>query len=82
MKRKINTFQTGTRTLWFHKEKRCTISYDKKKHALNSTSIYVFCQEKMASPSGDRLDVEDYVLDEIFSEWGDSPPIADSDNGR
>lgn len=36
----------------------------------------------MASPSGDRLDVEDYVLDEIFSEWGDSPPIADSDNGR
>lgn len=53
-----------------------------KKHALNSTSIYVFCQEKMASPSGDRLDVEDYVLDEIFSEWGDSPPNADSDNGR
>lgn len=54
----------------------------KKKHALNSTSIYVFCQEKMASQSGDRLDVEDYVLDEIFSEWGDSPPTADSDNGR
>lgn len=82
MIRKINTFQIGTRALWFHKEKRCTISYDKKKHALNSTSIYVFCQEKMAFPSGDRLDVEDYVLDEIFSEWGDSPPTADSDNGR
>lgn len=80
MKRKINTFQIGTRALRFHKEKR-TISYDKK-NALNSTSIYVFCQEKMAFPSGDRLDVEDYVLDEIFSEWGDSPSTADSDNGR
>lgn len=35
----------------------------------------------MASPSGDGLDVEDYVLDEIFSEWGDSPPTADHDDG-
>lgn len=43
--------------------------------------LHILSGEKMASPSGDGLDVEDYVLDEIFSEWGDSPPTADHDDG-
>lgn len=37
-------------------------------------------KEKMDSPSGDGLDLEDFVYDEIFSEWSVSPSTAEPDD--